>query len=457
MEKNLKHSWTSLLTKQRFKKEDSPEESNRSHFHKDYDRVIFSHAFRRLSKKTQVHPLSKNDHIHTRLTHSLEVASLGRSFGLGVGEALDQSKQLPEDIKPDDLGVIVQAACLAHDIGNPPFGHTGEDGIRDWFRHPKNEYFLSDLDNQTQINDLLHYEGNAQGFRIVTKLEKHMFDGGMRLTYPTLGTLLKNPWLSQSANEANQYKFSCFEAEKTYLNLVCSTLSLIPKDTNLWSRHPLSYLVEAADDICYRILDLEDAVELNIISWNDFQIIFYPLLANFDDYQYLFQRNPIDCRGCPISPRSSMSLIRGKAMEVIANSVVNIFMAYLPSILEGKNEQPLISLIKDEVILDFFKASAKIAEEKIFRNQAKTEIEVGSYTTLEVLLNAFISAVFQLNRQGYQAMSRRNRSLLDLLGDQQMNESLSLYESYLRVLDFISGMTDQYAMRLANRIGGIIL
>ena len=176
--------WPTLLTRERLGKPlHSPEELGRSPFHKDHDRIIFSGAFRRLGRKTQVHPVHSNDHIHTRLTHSLEVSCVGRSLGMRVGETIRSA--LPDWCEPSDLGMVVQSACLAHDIGNPPFGHSGEDAIRHWFQQAAGRGWL-DAMNDAQRNDFLNFEGNAQGFRVLTQLEYHQFDGGTRLTYATL-------------------------------------------------------------------------------------------------------------------------------------------------------------------------------------------------------------------------------------------------------------------------------
>ncbi len=193
--------WHRLLSANRLgaPRDNAPDdELSRSDFHKDHDRIVFSSPFRRLGRKTQVHPLTENDHVHTRLTHSIEVGCVGRSLGLIVGEQL--RNELPSHISPYDLGAIIQAACLAHDIGNPPFGHAGEYAIRDWFRRDDHAYLLQNL-SPNERRDLQTFEGNAQGFRVVTQLENHRFEGGMRLTYATLGTTLKYPWTSEFAGE----------------------------------------------------------------------------------------------------------------------------------------------------------------------------------------------------------------------------------------------------------------
>ena len=201
--------WCALLSQKRLNKHDDGIHLDaRSQYHKDYDRIVFSSAFRRMGRKTQVHPLANNDHIHTRLTHSIEVGSVGRSLGLIIGEFLKQQGDLPADISPQEIGAIVQAACLAHDIGNPPFGHAGEFAIRHWFN--ENRQHLAQL-NAAELNDLAIFEGNAQGFRVVANTENHYNNGGLHLTYATLGTLMKYPWFSDNPIAAQQGKFNFFQ------------------------------------------------------------------------------------------------------------------------------------------------------------------------------------------------------------------------------------------------------
>ena len=266
--------WTKLLSKKRDwgngeYEVDENEEYYRSSFHRDYDRVIFSNSFRRLSNKTQVHPLSKNDHVHNRLTHSLEVASVGRSLGLRAGEFL---KNKGENVNPYDIAYIIQTACLAHDIGNPPFGHAGEEVIKEWFKKNKDKDFLADLSNKKRA-DFHHLDGNAQSFRIVSQLENSTFKGGLRLTFATLGTLVKYPYSSKKCNVIGKSKFNFFQSEKNIFDAVFQELDLKNSD-GTYRRHPLSYLMEASDDICYGLLDLQDAFELKIIDLNDTKTIF---------------------------------------------------------------------------------------------------------------------------------------------------------------------------------------
>jgi dGTPase len=258
----MKHkmTWEKLLNANRLG--DAKVQDNapaRSGFHRDYDRIAFSHPFRRLSDKTQVHPLSRNDHVHSRLTHSLEVSIVGRSLGMAAGEKI----RLPEGRTPTDLGQILQAACLMHDLGNPPFGHAGEDAIQMWFSDKRNSHHFNGLTPE-QLLDFQTFEGNAQAFRLVANVEHNPGEGGMRLTYATLAALMKYPWTSQHAGPKK--KFCAFLSEEALLNKVAEQTGLILQDNGRYCRHPLAFLAEAADDICYRIIDLEDAAEIGLLK-----------------------------------------------------------------------------------------------------------------------------------------------------------------------------------------------
>jgi dGTPase len=269
--------WLELLSTVRIGSKKQNTELARSPFHKDYDRIIFSQSFRQLNRKTQVHPLTQHDGIHTRLTHSLEVSCIGRSLGMLAAEKIKD--ELPMWISPADVGAIIQAACLAHDIGNPPFGHAGEYAIREWFDDASHGNFLEKLSAEEQA-DVRQFEGNAQGLRLLTKIDYHPNDGGMRLTYATLGAYLKYPWLSKTIESqgntpaSKRAKFGCYQAEKEILQQIAEQLGLIQLGEYHYCRHPLTYLLEAADDICYALIDLEDGIILNMLSYEEVEPIF---------------------------------------------------------------------------------------------------------------------------------------------------------------------------------------
>lgn len=437
----MRMQWSDLLTTRRYGHESlTAEEVGRSHFHKDHDRIIFSSAFRRLGRKTQVHPMALNDHIHTRLTHSIEVGSLGRSLGIRIGELIAEA--LPPWTTPHDIGLIVQSACLAHDIGNPPFGHAGEYAIRDWFRRRKDDPRFSALSVAERL-DLQTFEGNAQGFRVVTCIENNLFDGGLRLTYPTLGTMLKYPWTAERGGKRG--KFSCFIAELDILQRLAGELGLIRLDQHCWCRHPLAWLMEAADDICYAILDLEDAIELHLLSFDEVKPILLQLCGDleFDDAIFASQA----------SARRKISALRGKAMENMVNSAVGAFMAHYEAIMQGQYRGELLA-DGDPMVRDGLARAKQLARERVFPDTRKAELEVGAYTTLGVLLDAFIDAVWELHTDGPEELGYRSQKILNLMGIHAPQAEQPLYQSYMRALDFIGGMTDTYATYLARQIGG---
>lgn len=437
--------WEQLLCRERLGKlVAGSDELGRTPFHKDHDRVIFSGAFRRLGKKTQVHPVSSNDHIHTRLTHSLEVSCVGRSLGMRVGEML--RGELPSWCEPADLGVIIQAACLAHDIGNPPYGHSGEDAIRHWFHQAASAGWLDPLSDAQRL-DFLNFEGNAQGFRVLTELEYHQFDGGMRLTYATLGAYLKYPWTSQHADNAGykKHKFGCYQAEYPLLQQITDKLGLPLLAEQCWARSPLVYLVEAADDICYALIDLEDGMEMNLLSYAEVERLLLDLVG--DDLPETYrQLGPRD------STRRKLAILRGKAIEHLVNAAAQTFIEQKDALLAGTLSGDLVSHMPAAPGRCVTEAK-NIARERIFQDKGKTLHEIGAYSTLETLLEAFCGAVNE--QQAGKNLSFKHRRILDLLGNNAPQEHWDLYSSYMRVIDFIAGMTDLYAADMATRIRGI--
>ncbi|MDI5919518.1 deoxyguanosinetriphosphate triphosphohydrolase [Halomonas sp. LR5S13] len=417
------------------------DEIGRSPFHKDHDRIVFAGSFRRLGRKTQVHPLTDNDHIHTRLTHSLEVGCVGRSLGMIVGERL--SGRLPGWITPADLGVIVQAACLGHDIGNPPFGHAGEYAIRDWFaRAAADGSGLLEGLSPPERQDLLTYEGNAQGFRIVTQVEYNQFRGGMRLTTATLGTLLKYPWTVEHGGAAG--KFGCYQSERELLAEVAERLGLLPRGEGRWCRHPLAWLVEAADDICYALLDLEDGLEMGILRYEEVAEILIQIAGGEPADYSTMQRHGV-------SQRRRIAALRGAAMERAVNDVGAVFVQHEAELLGGRPKDDLLELCHPDLGWGV-KAAKQLARERIFQNERKAKLEIGAYTTLGILLEAFIGAAHELHHTGRSTF--KHQRVLALIGENTPRPSWSLYDSYRRMLDFIGGMTDHYAVDLAQEMGG---
>lgn len=427
--------WTRLLNRTRYHSSDvAQDELGRSPFHKDHDKVVFSGAFRRLGRKTQVHPLSRNDHVHTRLTHSLEASCVGRSLGMRVGELL--RRELPGWADPADLGAIVQAACLAHDIGNPPFGHAGEYAIRDWFQGADKRGMLSAL-SADEKSDLLTFEGNAQGFRTVTQIEYNQFEGGMRLTSATLGALMKYPFTSRHAKHG---KFGVCRTELHILREVAGRLGLVEVDDEKWCRHPLAYLTEAADDVCYAVIDLEDGNEMDILRYEQVEPIFQMLSDQ--------QRPPAAEK---YSDRRRLAAWRGKVIERCVAEISNAFVQQQEKLLSGTLAGDLIDYCHPDV-RDGIRAAKLLAREEIFNNHRKTEIEIGAFSSIAVLLEAYAGAIHELHERG--ESNFRNRKLLGLISHTRPTAGESMYMSYMRIVDFVAGMTDNFAIGLAHQITG---
>ena len=439
--------WTRLLQPLRIGESISYYEDGRSPFHKDQDRIVFSSAFRRLDRKTQVHPLSENDHVHSRLTHSLEVSCVGRSLGFRVAEGLKQKGdfKFPDDISAADVGAILQAACLAHDIGNPPYGHTGEDAIRHWFQDPQNTYLLEGL-SPLERAYLQTFEGNAQGFRIVTQVEYHRFSGGMRLTQATLGTFLKYPWSVEHAAEigSKAHKFGCFQSELSILTGIANDLGLIRQSHHKWCRHPLVYLMEIADDICYGLIDLEDGIEMGILNYSEVEAILKPLFAE----EWCHYQKDFDSAD---NQRRRLSMLRGKAMEKLVASASETFLRLEDKLMAGTLTGELVDHCP-VVVREAIEGAKSLARERIFKDPRKTAIEVGAYSTLARLLTAFLQAAKELIDTGHSTF--RNRRVLEMMGPSAPQADWSLYQAYMRVLDYVAGMTDNYAADIAQQFSG---
>ncbi len=428
--------WDSLLASSRYG-HNSATDRNRTEFHKDYDRIVFSTAFRRLGRKTQVHPFSINDHVHSRLTHSIEVSSVGRSLAIAVFNLIRH--EFPQELTEYHLGTILQSACLAHDIGNPPFGHAGEAAIRDWFKNNRNSTALQSLSDE-QLSDFTNFDGNAQGFRILSKLEYHFMDGGMRLTYATLGSMVKYPQLAKFG-----FPTSIFNSEEELYRQSCRELGIKEVSPGKWVRHPLSYLMEAADDICYAILDVEDAIELGIIGFSDVRELFALLTAHEIDIDEEYKANQENFR-------DFLSSIRGKAIQNLIETVSKVFVEHYKIIMQGKLALPLLELSSAPPVQGIHYAK-KLARKRIYPDQRKTELEVGSYATLNTILDAFINGIYEyftVKNNGYRA-----ERIVRIIGQQKIDSAENLAEAYHQVLDFVSGMTDNYATYLARQIGGL--
>ncbi len=449
--------WKLLLSDERLgvEKSTSEKKDGRSQFQKDFDRIVFSPAFRRLQDKTQVFPLPESDFVHTRLTHSLEVSVVGRSLGNLVGERIIfRHPKLRKDFTQFHFGEIVAAACLAHDIGNPPFGHSGEDAIAEYFKNGNGKNFEAEINDEKKWNDLIRFEGNAQGFRIITKLLNRDVTGGLQLTYATLSALNKYPKESLTdleIKDANGHKniykkFGFFQSEKEIFERVAKKTGLDKPDNSeefLWYRHPLSFLVEAADDICYSIMDLEDGFRLGLLSFTETENLLLPLIHKGDLSGYKKR-----------DENEKVGYLRAKAISDLVKLVADAFMDNEKEILAGNFNKELVTVIAKSGAL---KKIEHTSIRKIYRHRSVVEREAAGYEVLGGLLDTFISAY---NQYSVSQLSPKNRAIINLIPKrfffEEKNNS-ELYQRLLRIIDFVSGMTDSYAVSIYRKIKGISL
>ncbi len=461
--------WAKLLSPARLGKEAAEaRHPERSPFQRDFDRIVFSSAFRRLQDKTQVFPLADSDYVRTRLTHSLEAACVGRSLGTSIGTQLFERHRLPEGVYPSDIGDIVAAACLAHDIGNPPFGHSGEDAIRHWFLtspqaralHPA----LAETPGQSgqsgqsgQYNDFARFEGNAQGFRIVTRLQMPDNRGGLQLTCATLGAFAKYPVDSRlpaaERKSASTKKFSFFRSEAALFGEVAEKTGLLPREGSVngcegWCRHPLAFVVEAADDICYRLVDFEDGGRIGLLRYEEVRDAF---AAVIDKPGTLKHAETIR------SEKERLEFLRANAIGRAVAQSADVFMANEAALLAGEFEQSLIDCTPASAPL---KAIVRRSRETIYASPRGLEIEAAGFEVIGGLLDLFVEAVEAVAAKGPDA-SPRWRNLLMLVPEQSVGAGRvpapDVYTRLQRMTDFVSGMTDSFAVNLYKKVRGISL
>lgn len=447
-------TWERLLSTTRQGK--PPEKDStvgRSVFQRDFDRIVYSSAFRRLQDKAQVFPLAKSDFVRTRLTHSLEVSCVGRSLGAELGLRLEAEKQMPKGISPGDIGSIVAAACLAHDIGNPPFGHTGESAIGEWFSNTNVGRAAIKQLSPAQKTDFEKFEGNAQGFRILTRLQ-NSHNPGLQLTSATLAAFTKYPRGASlqggPLKGVSWKKHGFFDADKKCFGEIAAAVGLSKKlgKKSVWARHPLAYLVEAADDICYRVNDLEDGFRLKHVTLKEAQDL---LLSIFDQGAAPTKWKDIG------TEQDKIGYLRAKAINYLIDQSITHFQKHSGHILEGKLETSLIDGIPSAGALSRI---IKISKEKIYKAREVLEIEAAGFQVLGGLLDAFLTAVNDIAKKGEKKASAKSQTLFYLLPQQlrvMEGEPEDLYLRTLKVTDFISGMTDSFAVSLYKQLTGISL
>lgn len=436
-------NWIQLLSSQRLNQKSDSTESTRSTFEQDYDRIVFSHPFRRLQDKTQVHPLPEHDFVHTRLTHSLEVSSVGRSLGRRVGEVLIQRHaEVASKFSSHDFGTVVASASLAHDLGNPPFGHSGEDGLSDFFLHHEGLKYKPHF-NDSEWADLTNFEGNAQGFRILNKSQYQ----GLRLSVATLGAFTKYPcpalFNERNKSKKSQKKFGFFQTEQALFHQTAERLGLIQNVEHVWCRHPLAFLVEAADDICYNIIDLEDGCRLGLVSVNDTIELLAGILRQDFNADKAARIKSVD---------EKIGVLRAMAIGKLIGDAVDVFLHHETEILSGQFDQALTDLgsYKNEL-----KQIIDISIEKIYRARHVVEIESAGFEVLPGLLEEFIKAAEHLVKKN---QARKYSNLARLLPQDAASVILTnpenTYLHFREVVDFVSGMTDRHALSLFRKIKG---
>ncbi|HEY3390549.1 MAG TPA: dNTP triphosphohydrolase [Prolixibacteraceae bacterium] len=441
--------WDKLIAECRLGLEDrrvQEADDIRSTFQRDYDRIIFSSPFRRLQDKTQVFPLPGSIFVHNRLTHSLEVASVGRSLGNLVTAAIKNHQVPKSQNRISEIGAIVSAACLAHDLGNPPFGHSGESAIADFFKHGAGSKYQSEV-TEAQWTDFTCFEGNANAFRVLS----HQFSGkrlgGFALTYSTLASIVKYPYESTLAG--GKPKFGFFQSEKEIFRKIASQLGMVKISENplQYVRHPLVYLVEAADDICYQIMDVEDAHKLKILAYPETEVLFRNFFHPVEDDQLL---NNIDANLEIVSDcNERIAYLRAMVISKLTKECAAIFTARINELDDTGNRIPLFKSLPEPSK----SAMAQIQEvslKRIYNDRAVIEIEIAGYKILGTLLEAFITAVDHPD-------DFLSKKLLTLIPSQYENPDNSMYGKIQSVVDFVSGMTDLFALNLYRKITGMEL
>lgn len=448
--------WTSLLSSARLHHPDYTAQLNRSIFTQDYDRIVFSEPFRRLANKTQVQPLYEHDHVHHRLIHSIEVGSVGRSLAMAIGQWLVE-KGLIEVGEEHSLANIVQAACAAHDIGNPPFGHSGENAIGAWFgeRFHENRGMCAELES-TLRDEFCSFEGNAQGFRILARTEMYRNDGGMRLSKAVLGAFMKYP-LSAATRQAiaaipggysepgyfGKKKFGIFNSELPLFEEVASDLGL-PEVTvgtvRWWRRHPLVFVVEAADDICYNIVDLEDAFTTGELPFADVRS------ALFD----LADRPNRGTSG--LSEAEEIALLRALSIGNSIRKCVEAFEENYDAIMDGTFSSSLIDASK---LSAQFAAIKKLAGARIFTARRKTELEVSGHRIIANVLSDILPIYEKLATNQWDAdqLDEHSKQVVRALS-LDLRDISTIEQALHGMADFISGMTDRYALRISRMLSG---
>lgn len=436
-------NWEQLLSTKRFGLEDYKDNNKheRTEYQRDYDRLIFSSPFRRLQNKTQVFPLPGSVFVHNRLTHSLEVSSVGRSLGENVGREL--RKKYPESgAHFEEIGSIVSAACLAHDLGNPPFGHSGEKAISTFFSEGKGKELQNEVEKEGgRWSDFTSFEGNANAIRLLMHQFRGRREGGFALTYSTLASIVKYPYSSELSGGKN--KFGFFATEEQAYEQIASMLGIkqLNKKPLQFSRYPLVYLVEAADDICYQVMDIEDAHKLHLIHSEKT----LELLLGFFEGEKLQRR--LKNIQLVSDVNEQIAYLRASVIGLLVNECSRVFLENEVQILAGEFGGTLIKHISPKA-KEAYKTCSDFAVKHIYRSKDVLDIELAGYRIIGFLLETFTDAIQHPDHE-------YSKLLLQRVPEQYETDSPTLYGKIQSIIDYVSGMTDVYALDLYRKMTGM--
>jgi dGTPase len=436
--------WNKLLSALRTGQEERPAEptNDRTQFQRDYDRLVFSSPFRRMQDKTQVFPLPGSVFVHNRLTHSLEVSCVGRSLGNKVARYLTENNIVTTDLV-HEIGSVVAAACLAHDMGNPPFGHSGETAISDFFCNGPGKQFET-LMKPEEWTDLVHFEGNANAMRVLTHQFNGRRKGGFALTYTTLASIVKYPHASGAITTKSKYGF--FQSEANTYRTIANRLGIIETTPGIYARHPLVYLVEAADDICYLLMDIEDAHKLGIVSTEEAKRLFTSFLDLKNNPETKQRIAIVDEEVTDINEQ--IAFLRAIVIGKLVEAVYQIFIQNQIKILTGEYNKSLVDDLTG-VLKVAMKECKDFSVNRIYRHPQVAEIEIAGFKILGYLLNEFTIATLNPDKPF-------SKLLLTFVPLQfKTSATQSVYNKILSVVDFVSGMTDVYALEIYRKINGM--
>lgn len=442
-------NWKQLISNKRLGQESrhAIRHDDRSEFKRDYDRLIFSAPFRRMQNKTQVFPLPGSIFVHNRLTHSLEVASVGMSLGNDVAHCVMKTRPELADTLFTQIGTIVSTACLAHDMGNPPFGHSGEKAIQTFFTEGKGAY-LKDRLSPELWNDITHFEGNANAFRLLAHRFKGRRDGGFVMTYTTLASIVKYPFASALA-EKGHGKFGFFSTEADIFCRIADDLGIIRKSADgcpaEYARHPLVYLVEAADDICYEIMDIEDAHKLKIVTYEETKRLFLDFFDEMGQNHIMQRIHDEEIT----DDNEKVIYMRACVINALERACVDTFMRHEDEIMRGEFSGSLIDSIDDRLVKAYHNCT-ELSKKRIYKSKPVLDVELSGFKIMDSLMEVMTEAA--VNPQRFYS-----RQLISRVSSQYDISAPDLETRIMAVIDYISGMTDVYALDIYQKINGISL